>query len=985
MSLRRLSVALPPPGPLTLRFYASQSTPVTIGIRREDPERIWERRVPLTPDAVAELVSRDNVRVLVQDCDRRVFPLEEYIRAGAERHSTLEPAHLVLGIKETPLHSLVTSPVRSVNQNVLAPRTHMMFSHTVKGQEYNMPLLSRFLTGGDRYTDPKLTGDKSSPQLAARLVDYELLTGTEGKRTVAFGWHAGVAGTLEALSAMAHKHLERGVASPFLYAPRPHTSPDLHAHRVQLRYIGNQIAAHGTPKSLGPVIFGVTGNGNVTQGILSILSELPTVKINADDLPALVSDPATDLRKIYLVHALPSSYLSRADGAAYDRSYYYENPQKYRSSFHTKIAPYLTLLLNGVGWNIGFPRLLTTSQLALAKRLAAVGDISCDIGGGLEFVSRATTIDSPSYDVNGVTVVAVDILPASLPRDASIHFSEKLLRYVRSVVNDYKGIKGEDAEASDSLKRATIASEGRLQQRHEWLAEKVETWRAPQESWILSKGTPSDVGFENDGRMRRTVERKRRVLVLGSGMVAGPAVDELAARPDVELIVASNSLQEAESLVAAHPNARAVLISMDDRTRVSQLVNESDLVISLLPAPLHPVVADLCVEHKKHMVTASYISPAMRSFQSRAHSAGVLLLNEIGLDPGIDHCSAHSLLSRLRSENKQVVSFTSFCGGLPTPEVAEGVPLGYKFSWSPRGVLRAASEGASFRLAGQNWEISGENLLLHNFPDVPLSNVLRLEGLANRNSMPYAEAYSLKSEELRTMLRGTLRYPGFASLMHSFGVIGLLESSKTIVLDRMSSLTRLALEQKLGISIPADDLPSLKSALASVLPASRLPALLDALTQLHLIPSTPTAELGRAAPIPPVDALALHLAHALRYAPHERDLVLLHHEIVARDRRSGAEQVHTSTLTAYGDARASAMARTVGLPVAFAALRVLDGAVRATGVCGPTADGRCGKGCWKAWRVKARRQGERQVWAVHGRCPGCWIAAADADDRWRAT
>jgi alpha-aminoadipic semialdehyde synthase len=140
--------------------------------------------------------------------------------------------------------------------------------------------------------------------------------------------------------------------------------------------------------------------------------------------------------------------------------------------------------------------------------------------------------------------------------------------------------------------------------------------------------------------------------------------------------------------------------------------------VSLLPAPLHPAVAELCIEHKKHMVTASYISPAMRSLHSRfdppcplglfwtnalcsAQSAGVLLLNEIGLDPGIDHCSAHSLLSRLRSENKQIVSFVSFCGGLPAPEAAEGVPFGYKFSWSPRGVLRAAGEGAIFRLAGQ--------------------------------------------------------------------------------------------------------------------------------------------------------------------------------------------------------------------------------------------------------------------------------------------
>ena len=192
--------------------------------------------------------------------------------------------------------------------------------------------------------------------------------------------------------------------------------------------------------------------------------------------------------------------------------------------------------------------------------------------------------------------------------------------------------------------------------------------------------------------------------------------------------------------------------------------------------------------------------------------------------------------------------------------------------------------------------------------------------------------------------------------MHSFSTIGLLESSKTIVLDRWSSLIRLSLEQKLGLTIPKDDLASLKSALASVLPADRIQTLLGALDLLHLIPATnasspspspptPTPPMPRqSAPITPVDAFALYLAHTLRYAPHERDLVLLHHEIVARDPHSGTEQVHTSTLTAYGDARASAMARTVGLPVAFAAQRVLDGAVRATGVCGPTADEAVWKG-----------------------------------------
>jgi alpha-aminoadipic semialdehyde synthase len=234
----------------------------------------------------------------------------------------------------------------------------------------------------------------------------------------------------------------------------------------------------------------------------------------------------------------------------------------------------------------------------MAKRLAAVGDISCDIGGGIEFVTRATTIDAPSYDVNGVSVMAVDILPASLPRDASVHFSERLLRYVRSIVDDYKGVKGEDVEAADALKRATIASNGQLQKGHEWLTEKVDAWRVTQGLRNEIDATSDfDISPEDKGR-RRAVEKKKRVLVLGSGMVAGPAVDELAARSDVELIVgksctrhlvakpgrehwslASNSLQEAERLVASHPSASALLITIEDRTRLSQLVKETDVVI----------------------------------------------------------------------------------------------------------------------------------------------------------------------------------------------------------------------------------------------------------------------------------------------------------------------------------------------------------------------------------------------------------------------
>jgi alpha-aminoadipic semialdehyde synthase len=250
---------------------------VTIGIRREDPGRIWERRCPLTPEAVEVLVKKEGVSVLVQDCDRRVFGVGEFVKvcvchlslilsytpsyihppspshlplsfstlrstltppyqAGAQIHPTLSPAHIIIGIKETPLSELLTSPVPSpTSPEVPIPRTHFMFSHTTKGQPYNMELLSRFLRDNPNKepTEP-------------RLIDYELLVGKDGKRSVGFGWFAGgsfrfvptaslsrplfflspqvkliplfnsVAGALESLSAMAHAHLELGVASPFL-------------------------------------------------------------------------------------------------------------------------------------------------------------------------------------------------------------------------------------------------------------------------------------------------------------------------------------------------------------------------------------------------------------------------------------------------------------------------------------------------------------------------------------------------------------------------------------------------------------------------------------------------------------------------------------------------------------------------------------------------------------------------------------------------
>ena len=241
------------------------------------------------------------------------------------------------------------------------------------------------------------------------------------------------------------------------------------------------------------------------------------------------------------------------------------------------------------------------------------------------------------------------------------------------------------------------------------------------------------------------------------------------------------------------------------------------------------------------------------------------------------------------------------------------------------------------------------------FPDVPLSNVLKFEGLANRNSLPYASVYGLEPlKDVRTIFRGTLRYPGFADLMHAFKSIGLLDASTTVNPHHWNALVRQALEKKLGTLI-MNDPASVRSALDSVVSPKQRDSVLEALHWLSIVPSSLSEYAGStdpagslpllpSKPTAPLDLFAMLLAHKLRYAPHERDLVVLSHEIITRPKGSSAplttpsadEEVHTSSLVAYGTKEASAMSRTVGLPVAFAALQILDGGVRARGVQGPT-------------------------------------------------
>lgn len=269
-----------------------------------------------------------------------------------------------------------------------------------------------------------------------------------------------------------------------------------------------------------------------------------------------------------------------------------------------------------------------------------------------------------------------------------------------------------------------------------------------------------------------------RVLVLGAGFVVPPAIEYLIRLENhsVGVFICSHLPHEATDIAARHPShviAHEVDVSNPTHgDRLKDLVRQSAVVISLVPAPLHPIVAKVCIELKKHLVTASYVSPAMAELHQKAADAGISIINEAGLDPGLDHMSAMDCINRIKEHGGQVTSFSSVCGGLPAPEAADN-PLGYKFSWAPRGVLTATQNPARYLENGEEKLIEGSKLLDNVVNPFDLGLPFSLECLANRDSLSYAPLYGI-AETANSVYRGTLRYGGFSYLMGAIVKLGLI-------------------------------------------------------------------------------------------------------------------------------------------------------------------------------------------------------------------
>lgn len=365
---------------------------------------------------------------------------------------------------------------------------------------------------------------------------------------------------------------------------------------------------------------------------------------------------------------------------------------------------------------------------------------------------------------------------------------------------------------------------------------------------------------------------------------------------------------------------------MSDAAALDAQVAKHDLVISLIPYTFHAAVIKSAIRNRKNVVTTSYVSPAMMELDQQAKEAGITVMNEIGLDPGIDHLYAVKTIDEVHRAGGKIVSFLSYCGGLPAPEASDN-PLGYKFSWSSRGVLLALRNAARVYQGGRVVDIASKDLMGTAKPYFVYPG-FAFVAYPNRDSTPYKERYGIP--EAQTIVRGTLRYQGFPQFIRVLVEIGFLEEAPHEVLSRAVAWSEATRAVVGAASSRREDLEAAIVVKASFDSAEERERILDGLRWIGLFSDEAVMPRGN-----PLDTLCATLERKMQYEAGERDMVLLQHKFEI-EHRDGSRETRTSTLVEYGDPEGySAMAKLVGVPCAVAAQQVLDGTLSEKGILAP--------------------------------------------------
>jgi saccharopine dehydrogenase-like NADP-dependent oxidoreductase len=412
----------------------------------------------------------------------------------------------------------------------------------------------------------------------------------------------------------------------------------------------------------------------------------------------------------------------------------------------------------------------------------------------------------------------------------------------------------------------------------------------------------------------------KKVLILGAGMVARPLVQYLL-NCGYELTVADYYEDKAREVIGSTPKGHPIQFDVKDKEKLDTLVAGHDLTVSLIPYVYHTEVAGYCIKHHKNMLTASYVSQEMKELDHKARQAGILILNEMGLDPGIDHMGAKKIIDHVHDSGGTIDEFYSLCGALPAPESADN-PFKYKFSWSPVGVLMASNNSAKYKKDGLIVNVSSENL----FKDIRRINFGSLgifEVYPNRDSLPYIDLYGIP--EASSVMRGTIRYPGWCDILDMMKALELLSKDDI----KLSNKTYADL---MAASVGIQDSSDIRSKLQNKLNITADSGFLKAMEWLGLFEQKPVNK-SKASPFDIVGELMMQ---KMMLAPEDRDMVLMLHafRVTTKD---GSSEVIRSKMVDYGTLKTdTAVARTVALPAAIGVRMILENKINLKGVQIPT-------------------------------------------------
>ncbi|MBN1622483.1 MAG: hypothetical protein JW871_07830 [Endomicrobiales bacterium] len=426
---------------------------LVIGILRETKE--FEKRAPLTPHDVSWLIKK-GIEVEVESSASRIYPDSQYKKAGAKIVNRFNKANLLIGIKEPKIKDLY------------ADKLYMIFSHTAKGQRHNIPLLKACFKN-------KIT-----------LIDYEKITDIHGKRLVYFGRFAGICGIIDSLYYFGKKLEWRNIKNPFFSIKPSREYKSLKEVKASFAKTDYYIRNKGFDKRLSPFIIGITGHGNVSRGVQEILSLLNPTEIHPRDIVRFVKHQKGIRNKLYkIVFFREEKFRSKKRTGFYFEEYL-SDPQNFESNMDVYL-PYLNMLVHTSYWDKRYPKIVTYSMInKLYKsrpfRMDFIGDLSCDVNGSVELTCKATNPETPTftyspknkrfvdgYNSEGITVLAVDNLPAELPLNASIDFSSLIKEYVYQIAEHGVFDITNHTALPKEIRNATILQNGKITKNYEYL------------------------------------------------------------------------------------------------------------------------------------------------------------------------------------------------------------------------------------------------------------------------------------------------------------------------------------------------------------------------------------------------------------------------------------------------------------------------------------------------------------------------------------